>query len=416
MGDIDIVLGRALYDFSPNRKDNLSFKKGDIITVIAQDDSGWWSGADSSGRIGLFPENYVELNIDVKDEYPVAKALYDFEKHKDEDLEFVEDEEIIVLRMVSDEWWEGKNLKGDIGIFPASYVELTDEVDVTTAAEEQKRWADIENQAKEAMKAAAERRKKAEEELEREKKALEEANKKAAEARAEAEREKQKLRDKKQAEELERVKKEEAEIARKREEAEKRHKEAREKLKSMRLEEDVLKKRVQIADKKKKEKKKQSMMEENKLSTAAAGQTKPKKYMQRRKVNYVKPQAAGSRFKNLGGGDKCKKCGKGVGLADKVLGPANTIYHKDCFRCSKCAKRLKPGEFKENKDLPYCSQCHAQNFGPKGFGFGGAIAQNDQVKAKTDGQVESQSQFMVAGGGGYKTYSMRLKEKKEGKS
>jgi hypothetical protein len=51
----DIVFAKALYDFHGTRSDNLTFKQGDVLTVLKQDGSGWWQGSDMQGRIGLFP-------------------------------------------------------------------------------------------------------------------------------------------------------------------------------------------------------------------------------------------------------------------------------------------------------------------------------------------------------------------------
>lgn len=37
----------------------LDFFANDIITVVQEDNSGWWTG-EIDGRRGLFPSNYVE--------------------------------------------------------------------------------------------------------------------------------------------------------------------------------------------------------------------------------------------------------------------------------------------------------------------------------------------------------------------
>ncbi|KAJ3016451.1 hypothetical protein HKX48_004026 [Thoreauomyces humboldtii] len=50
----------ALYDFVGERESDLSFKKGDTITVIKSGSpADWWSGS-VGGRTGEFPGNYVE--------------------------------------------------------------------------------------------------------------------------------------------------------------------------------------------------------------------------------------------------------------------------------------------------------------------------------------------------------------------
>ncbi|CAI7144707.1 ATV_collapsed_G0023300.mRNA.1.CDS.1 [Saccharomyces cerevisiae] len=49
---------RALYDLTTNEPDELSFRKGDVITVLEQVYRDWWKGA-LRGNMGIFPLNYV---------------------------------------------------------------------------------------------------------------------------------------------------------------------------------------------------------------------------------------------------------------------------------------------------------------------------------------------------------------------
>ncbi|CAB4257167.1 similar to Saccharomyces cerevisiae YHL002W HSE1 Subunit of the endosomal Vps27p-Hse1p complex required for sorting of ubiquitinated membrane proteins into intralumenal vesicles prior to vacuolar degradation [Maudiozyma barnettii] len=49
---------RAMYDLNSSEKDELSFKKGDIIIVLEQVYRDWWRGT-LHGKIGIFPLNYV---------------------------------------------------------------------------------------------------------------------------------------------------------------------------------------------------------------------------------------------------------------------------------------------------------------------------------------------------------------------
>ena len=39
----------------------LSFKEGDKITEIEAASDEWWQGKDKHGNVGLFPANYVEV-------------------------------------------------------------------------------------------------------------------------------------------------------------------------------------------------------------------------------------------------------------------------------------------------------------------------------------------------------------------
>lgn len=49
----------ALYDLISYEPDELSFKKGDVITVIESVYRDWWRGMLSNGKVGIFPLNYV---------------------------------------------------------------------------------------------------------------------------------------------------------------------------------------------------------------------------------------------------------------------------------------------------------------------------------------------------------------------
>ena len=50
---------RALYDYDAQGEEELTFKEGDIITVLVKEDENWWLGT-LHGRKGMFPCTYVE--------------------------------------------------------------------------------------------------------------------------------------------------------------------------------------------------------------------------------------------------------------------------------------------------------------------------------------------------------------------
>jgi len=85
-------------------------------------------------------------------------------------------------------------------------------------------------------------------------------------------------------------------------------------------------------------------------------------------MNAARPVSSGIKPK-FGGADLCRRCGKAVYIAEKMLGGGG-IYHKTCFSCNGCKKRLESTNVTEHEGQIYCKSCYGRNFGPKGYGYG----------------------------------------------
>ncbi|XP_026737432.1 SH3 domain-containing kinase-binding protein 1-like isoform X2 [Trichoplusia ni] len=55
-------LCRVLFPYSAVNEDELTLSEGDIVTIVSKEapDRGWWRG-ELHGRVGLFPDNFVQL-------------------------------------------------------------------------------------------------------------------------------------------------------------------------------------------------------------------------------------------------------------------------------------------------------------------------------------------------------------------
>lgn len=120
------------HDYKAQELDELTIKKGDIITNISFKPGGWWEGTLKNGKRGMFPDNFVSL---IKTEDGVVttpssgrrcKVLYPYQPEKEDELELQIGDIIDIVAEVEEGWWKG-SLKNRTGVFPSNFVaEITD--------------------------------------------------------------------------------------------------------------------------------------------------------------------------------------------------------------------------------------------------------------------------------------------------
>ncbi|KOC67997.1 Muscle LIM protein Mlp84B [Habropoda laboriosa] len=78
-------------------------------------------------------------------------------------------------------------------------------------------------------------------------------------------------------------------------------------------------------------------------------------------------------------GEGCPRCGGYVYAAEQMLARGRQ-WHRECFKCANCSKRLDSVNCCEGPDKDiYCKVCYGKKFGPKGYGYGqgGGALQSD---------------------------------------
>ncbi|KAG5339647.1 RAB8A protein, partial [Acromyrmex charruanus] len=132
------------YNYVAQEDDELTLKKGDIITGIKMMLGGWWEGTLRDKR-GMFPDNFVKvldpsatsgsngsgtISSTKSDESIIlrngsgrrfCKVLFSYDPCNEDELTLVPQDSIEFLGEVEEGWWRGR-LRGRVGVFPSNFV------------------------------------------------------------------------------------------------------------------------------------------------------------------------------------------------------------------------------------------------------------------------------------------------------
>ncbi|XP_058129592.1 CD2-associated protein-like [Anopheles ziemanni] len=127
------------FDYTAKEPDELTLKKGAIITNIKVQDGGWWEGTlAGTGRTGVFPDNFVRV-LETPDKSQVilrdksatinrrCKVIYSYQENKADELTLAVGDVVEFFEEVEEGWWRGR-LNGRVGVFPSNFVEMIESV------------------------------------------------------------------------------------------------------------------------------------------------------------------------------------------------------------------------------------------------------------------------------------------------
>lgn len=137
------------YNYEAQEPDELTLKKGDVITEIKVTLGGWWEGTLRDKR-GMFPDNFVKViesmssgtvgstgsggsdgvNSAKSEDAPLknggsrkrfCKVLFKYEPCYEDELPLIPQDSIEFLGEVEEGWWRGR-VKNRVGVFPSNFV------------------------------------------------------------------------------------------------------------------------------------------------------------------------------------------------------------------------------------------------------------------------------------------------------
>ncbi|KAG0301169.1 hypothetical protein BGZ98_008566 [Dissophora globulifera] len=79
---------------------------------------------------------------------------------------------------------------------------------------------------------------------------------------------------------------------------------------------------------------------------------------------------------------RCSRCSKAVYSAEQVIGPNGGAWHKSCFTCKECNRRLDSNTLAEHEGEAYCKACHKKMWGPTGYGYASNLLMREDPESQ----------------------------------
>lgn len=119
--EVTVPYGIALYDFPGNHPDDLTLKVNDVVFLLRRISNEWFYGRVEE-KEGMFPSNYIAIQVPLPEDDRVVTATYEFSSQYPGDLPLKPGQTVYVTERISNEWLMGES-EGLKGQFPANFVD-----------------------------------------------------------------------------------------------------------------------------------------------------------------------------------------------------------------------------------------------------------------------------------------------------
>lgn len=142
----ETVIAKWDYVAAEGAHQELSMSRNEVLTLL-DDSKTWWKVRNKLGKVGYVPSNYIQKEkkknkaffggkkpeqkklADVKPTEEVGSqcivvAKFNYEATRDDELDILKGQKILVIEQSEDAWWRGRNEEtGTEGWFPSNYVD-----------------------------------------------------------------------------------------------------------------------------------------------------------------------------------------------------------------------------------------------------------------------------------------------------